>query len=520
VDYLLSRQQEDGRWPLDEEIHRPPADFGRAGESNKWITLDACAFLRMASKSCYMKQQRGSAENISVVAEPPSRYQLRLPFDEPFTVSAPTEPLDVEGTLSHLLKHDLTFEGESTAYATHNIHTFAAKFPPQLPRLFINELARPGELVLDPMVGSGTTVVEAMLAGRTGIGIDLDPLASLMARVKSTPLDLPQCAYVGTRVLQQARSSLCPVTDDELRCIYSRKAIEFFHYWFEDHSIAELYALVRAMEAIEDTDIRSFLQVVFSSVIITKSGGVTRARDLAHSRPHRDLSRKVEHNALDLFRERLTAAIKSLESIVDAPGYAWTVRADARCLPLADGSVHLVVTSPPYAANAIDYMRAHKFSLMWLGHEPKILTDLRRRYIGAELQSPTLELSSETANRIIQTLIRKDERRAAVVAYYFRDMESALREMLRVTAEGRAVILVVGSSTIQGVGIKAPAVIAELAASAGFSLVGVAKREILRSARMMPTSHNSSRKGIEARMHEEGVIGLIKPEQGGSHADT
>jgi hypothetical protein len=157
-------------------------------------------------------------------------------------------------------------------------------------------------------------------------------------------------------------------------------------------------------------------------------------------------------------------------------------------------------------------MRAHKFSLMWLGHEPDTLTALRREYIGAELQSPTLELPSETANSIIQTLRQKDEGRAAVVAYYFGDIETTLREMLRVITEGRAVILVVGSSTIQGVGIKAPTVVAELAASIGFNVVGVARREIVRGARMMPVSHNSSRTGIEARMHEEGVIGLIKPE--------
>ena len=53
--------------------------------------------------------------------------------------------------------------------------------------------------------------------------------------------------------------------------------------------------------------------------------------------------------------------------------------------------------------------------------------------------------------------------------------------------------------------------VAELAASVGFNVVGVAKREIVRGARMMPVSHKSSRTGIEARMHEEGVIGLIKP---------
>ena len=458
-----------------------------------------------------MKRQRYSGQDVSVIAEPPSRYQLRLPLDEPPIVSVPVELLNVEETLSHLLRRDLTFNGQTTAYATHNVHAFAAKFPPQLPRLFINELTRPGEFVLDPMVGSGTTLVEAMLAGRGGIGIDLDPLASLIAKIKSSPLDLPQCFHVGTLVLQQARSSLHPVTDDELHRTYPRKAVEFFHYWFEDHSIAELYALTRAIQAVKDADIHSFLQVVFSSVIITKSGGVTRARDLGHSRPHRDPNRKVERNALNVFKERLIAVIESLESVVDAPGRAWTVRADARRLPLADSSVHLIVTSPPYAANAIDYMRAHKFSLMWLGHEPDTLTALRREYIGAELRSPTLELPSETANSIIQTLRQKDEGRAAVVAYYFRDIETTLREMLRVTAEGRAVILVVGSSTIRDVGIKAPTVVAELAASVGFNVVGVAKREIVRGARMMPVSHKSSRTGIEARMHEEGVIGLIKP---------
>lgn len=46
MDYLLSRQEEDGTWLLDEEIHRPPADFGRAGEPSKWITLDALCILQ------------------------------------------------------------------------------------------------------------------------------------------------------------------------------------------------------------------------------------------------------------------------------------------------------------------------------------------------------------------------------------------------------------------------------------------------------------------------------------------
>src|ERR1051325_2594217 len=88
--------------------------------------------------------------------------QQSLAFPEGENSHVPDRYLDIGQRLSDLLKRDLTFKGEKTSYASHNIHAFAAKFPPQLPRTFIQELTRPGEYVLDPMSGSGTTLIEAV----------------------------------------------------------------------------------------------------------------------------------------------------------------------------------------------------------------------------------------------------------------------------------------------------------------------------------------------------------------------
>lgn len=117
--------------------------------------------------------------------------QLFLFESAPPVSAAETDPalkkLPKRERLEALLKGRLDFQGENTAYASHSFHAFAAKFPPQLPRAFIRALSTPGQAVLDPMMGSGTTLVEALIEGRQAIGVDIDPLA---IRIGSTK---PRC---------------------------------------------------------------------------------------------------------------------------------------------------------------------------------------------------------------------------------------------------------------------------------------------------------------------------------------
>jgi DNA modification methylase len=415
--------------------------------------------------------------------------------------------------LAELLAGDLDFKGQDSSYASHNFHAFAAKFPPQLPRVFIERLTAPGEVVLDPMAGSGTALLEAYLLDRRAIGCDLDPLALLQARVKTTRLDPDRLAAASMEVLAAARRHLAAITDPAswLRQRYDAASAAFIEYWFLPETQRQLLALVLAVEALADGPVRDFMQVAFSSIIVTKSGGVSRARDLAHSRPHRVLE-KVPKEALAQFHAR---ARKNLENIAQLPRRAHQPEVrpgDARALPVERDAVDLVVTSPPYA-NAIDYMRAHKFSLVWFGTGVRDLGALRGRYIGAErAPGETAFDLPPLAESVCARVAALDRQRGQVLRKYYHDMGAAIGEMLRTLRPGRAMVLVVGSSTMRGVDVETQRCLAELAREAGMDLVGIEARRLDRDKRMMPARFGSRQATlIEGRMHHEYVIAGMKP---------
>ena len=319
---------------------------------------------------------------------------------------------------------------------------------------------------------------------------------------------------------------------------WSQEARHFLTYWFAKETLLELLSLIKQINDVKDVDVKTFFEVAFSSTVITKSGGVSLALDLAHTRPHKakvaydpdgkvifggeligTSSSRLPHvtkrlrSAIAEFEKRCSRNLASLPFVLSGHVAPIINFADTQKLPIEDNSVDLIVTSPPYASNAIDYMRAHKFSLIWLGHNYHDLSEKRGSYIGGE---STREFCFEKLPPFTAEIVRRvasvDERKGAVLHRYFSEMTRALREMYRVIRPGRVSVLVVGNSTMRGIDTQTSKCLSEIGTSIGFVDPIIGERKLDRNRRMLPAGMRIDQSSqIQQRMHKEYVIAFPKP---------
>ncbi|MBI4332520.1 MAG: hypothetical protein HY673_14710 [Chloroflexi bacterium] len=431
--------------------------------------------------------------------------------------------------MANLLSGNLDFACKSANNALHNFHSFPAKFPPELPRAFILGLTAPLDTVLDPMLGSGTTVLEAFLNDRRAIGFDIDPLALLISRVKTSSPDPEQLSDRGSSVVSRARAALASEPNKlqhDLEGRWDAKTKAFVDYWFLPQTQLELVAIAQEIDRICDLSVKEFLELTFSSIIITKSGGVSLAMDLGHTRPHK-VTPVLEGSGAGKANKgkRLRSAVSDFEKRFGTNLRAMRMRppvgkgADAQVhygysqsLPLRDESVDLIVTSPPYASNAIDYMRAHKFSLVWLGHSIEELAKQRTEYIGNERIKRSVDPLPPFSEAVVSEIAGVDQSKGKILHSYFCEIKLVIGEMFRVLRPGKAAIVVVGNSIFRGKSSYTAECLAEIGQSLGFMVPGVNKRNIDRNRRMMPIGNQVDLNSVvQQRMLQEHVIGFYKP---------
>lgn len=394
------------------------------------------------------------------------------------------------------------------------IHPFPARMAPGIALDAIGEQKVPIR-VLDPMAGSGTVLAVARAKGHRAIGVDLDPLAVLLAGVWTRTIDPDEARDKAEVVLGRAKGTFERLS---LGAAYPAKSDgetrKFIRYWFDDYCRRQLSALASAIRLVRDPGIRDALWCGFSRLIITKSAGASLAMDLSHSQPHREFVRAP----VKPFGRFISAVNVVVSNCPQRGGQALgppTVvrRGDARRLDIVNESIDLVLSSPPYL-NAIDYMRCSKFSLVWMGYTIEELRKIRAGSVGTEIGSDEALELPWVKELLKQLGLRPalSERNQAILARYVLDIGGALAEVSRVLRRGGRAVYVVGDSTTRGTFIRNSRIVASVAEAQGLSVVSRHSRALPENRRYLPPpKRGASTEAMDGRLRREVVIVLKKP---------
>ncbi len=238
--------------------------------------------------------------------------------------------------------------------AAHRLHevSYRACFKPQLPRFFIERLTRPGDLVYDPFMGRGTTLVEGALLGRRVAGCDVNPLSRVFTAPRLSP---PTIEEVADR-LRSIDFSWDGEIREDLRVFYHRSTLRQL-------TALRHYLLARIGSArVDDTD--RWIQMVATNRLTGHSPGffsvytlppnqavsVTSQKRINARRSQTPPKRDVPALILKKSRQLLAAGRARPPG---APPTLLTQSCEATP-QIADASVDLVVTSPPFL-DTVDY---------------------------------------------------------------------------------------------------------------------------------------------------------------------
>lgn len=353
---------------------------------------------------------------------------------------------------------------------THGFFKYPCKFIPEIPKWAIRKYcsAEGTGIVLDPFAGSGTTLLEASLAGISSIGAEIDEIAKLIIKVKSTKLSEEEIVtlheWVGNITLKMESHDY---TDDDK--IFP--LINNLNHWFRNDILDDLGYLYKSIMELKNENIRDFLLICMASIIKK----VSNADDIS---PKPYVSNNVVKNppAVSVtFADIVNKYIAGLRELSECDLAEIVVDGDATHIAAEDNSVSVAITSPPYI-NAFDYVRTLRLENLWLQMATEDeLREKKKLYLGTEsikvkVERENLQILNESSllNDYYERIVEVDEKRALILKKFFEDMKTNLEEVYRVLKQDGYYVIVIGNSSIRKVDVESWRILKDLAINVGF----------------------------------------------------
>jgi len=409
------------------------------------------------------------------------------------------------------LDNSWDFLGENTKTYTHGIHSYPAMFIPQVARRLIETYSKKGDTVCDIFCGAGTALVESRVLSRNAVGIDLNPLAVFLSKVKTTPI----VSGILTKSYIQIVSLYHSIKKENI-CKPQFKNIDF---WFKESVIVDLARLKRAIQETVDKEARKFFMVIFSDVVRLSSNSKNGEFKLVRISP--DKLSDFNPNIIELFKKRAEPCIANMQKYFDACAKAGDVEIDVRLgdsstdLGIKDNSIDCIITSPPYgdSRTTVAYGQFSRLSSQWLDlySDSDKASGLDGELLGGKVDKTLLNtLCSDYLEEVLQKITQKDHKRASEVLSFFLGLNKCIGHAYKMLKQQKYFCVVVGNRLVKQVRIPTDYIIAELATNYGFSVEDIVVRNI--PGKRMPSKNSPTNVAgvLEETMLKESIVILKK----------
>lgn len=411
--------------------------------------------------------------------------------------------------LQRRIDYSWDFKGAKTKPYTHGFHTYPAMFIPQVAQRLLLTYSKKGGTVCDIFCGSGTALVESKLLGRNSYGIDLNPLAVFLAKVKTTPINPKLLSKEYIKLL----SRISKIKENTIE----RPQFKNLEFWFKDKVIVDLSKIKKAIKEIKNKKIQNFFLVAFSEIVRKSSN--TKKGEFKLVRIKKDDLKKYSPDVLKIFRQKTESNIRGMEEFyreVDKNTWAKVILGDSsKDNGIKEKSIDCIITSPPYgdSRTTVAYGQFSRLSAQWIDifDNPDNAFGVDNELLGGRaVKELTHSLSSNYLSESLQKIAKKDEKRAKDVLSFYIGLNECLKRAYKILKPKKYFCIVIGNRLVKQVRIPTDFIITELSQKIGFTYEDMFVRNIPSKRMPIKTSPTNIVGELEETMTKESIVILRK----------
>lgn len=340
------------------------------------------------------------------------------------------------------------FRRSDTKTYTHCFHSYPAMMIPQVAGRLLEKYGRQARRVLDPFCGTGTSLVEANLRGVSAFGVDLNPLACLIATAKTTVINLQKLDLY----LKNFNDFLFAARFKGVKSKIELPVFPNIDFWFSSSVQQDLAIVKKYISEINEFDVQNFFKVAFSETV--RETSLTRNSEFKLYRMNEKQLERFQPDVFGTMEAKLARNRKGLATFAanKKPSETTVVRRGAS-ETLFDSEFDLILTSPPYgdSRTTVAYGQFSRLSNQWLDFEN--VTSLDNSLLGGKTRKESIKFESKVLRETLEKVACADEKRALEVASFYVDYQNSIKNVARVVCKNGFACFVVGNRKVKGVSL-------------------------------------------------------------------